>query len=92
MAEVLIESGKRANRTTIENVLRRWSEQIRQDNVQKMWALADSIIEDRKKNPQPDNHDLLHIMMTTVDPDTGEKLSDENIRRNMCTFLVRTVP
>ena len=88
MAEVLTECGKRANRTSIENGLHRWSENIRQENIRKMHALADEIVAERKRNPQPDNKDLLNTMLSTPDPDTGDMLSDENIRNNMVTLLV----
>ena len=88
MAEVLIESGKRGTRTTLENSIHRWSENARQDNVKKMHALAQEIIADRKRNPQPDNKDILGVLLTAADPETGERLTDENIRGNLVTFLV----
>ena len=89
MSQVLLESGRRGNRTALENSLHRWSEQTRQENVKKMHAVCDEIVANRRKNPQPDNKDLLNVMLTTADPETGEKLSDESIRFNLCTFLVR---
>ena len=89
MGEVLLECGKRASRTSVENGLHIWSEAHRQENIKKMHALADEIVAERKRNPQPDNKDLLNVMLSTADPDTGEKLSDENVRNNMVTFLVR---
>jgi cytochrome P450/NADPH-cytochrome P450 reductase len=88
VAEVLIESGKRANRSTLQNQLYHRSEQERQENVRKMHQLADELIAERRRNPQPDAKDLMNIMMNAVDRETGEKLSDENIRFNLCTFLV----
>ena len=72
----------------MENELHRWSEQERVENVNKMHKLADEIIADRKKNPKPESTDLLNTMLNIADRETGEKLSDENIRFNMCTFLV----
>jgi len=91
MAEVLIESGQRSSRTWIENNLRWWSNQHTQENIDAMWGLCDKLVADRKAHPQPDNKDLLNTMLTTADPETGEKLSDENIRYNMVTFLVRII-
>ena len=88
MAKVLIESGKRANRTNIMNQIHYRGEQERQENVKKMHALCDDIIADRHRNPQPQANDLLNTMLTAKDPETGEMLSDENIRYNICTFLV----
>ncbi|TAQ85754.1 hypothetical protein B7494_g5932 [Chlorociboria aeruginascens] len=88
MAAVLLESGRRASRTSVEKQIRIWSERERQENVSKMHNLADEIVAERRKNPQPDKKDLLNTMITAVDRETGQKLSDENIRFNMITFLV----
>ncbi|KAK4626456.1 Bifunctional cytochrome P450/NADPH--P450 reductase [Fulvia fulva] len=88
MADVLVESGKKANRPPLLQRLYHRSEQQRQDQVQEMWKLCDKIVADRKKHPQPDNHDLLNTMLNTVDRGTGEGLSDENIRFQLATFLV----
>ena len=87
-ADVLLESGKRANRTKIQQQLYYRSEQERQENVRKMHELCDQIVQDRKQNPQPDNKDLLNVMLTGIDRETGERLSDENIRYQMATFLL----
>ena len=88
MADVLIESGKRGARPTFLNELYRKDERTRQENIKKMHALADQILAERKANPQPEIHDLLNTMIYAVDTVTGEKLTDEMIRFNMCTFLV----
>lgn len=88
MAEVLLETGRRANRPGIVNQLHRSDEQHRQENIRRMHELADSIVAERRQNPQPDSHDLLNTMLYSVDKETGEGLPDENIRFNMCTFLV----
>lgn len=92
MAETLVESGKRASRTWVENHLRIWSAQHTQENINAMWGLCDQLVAERKAYPQPDNRDLLNTMLTATDPETGEKMSDENIRFNMVTFLVRQSP
>ncbi|TVY59370.1 Bifunctional cytochrome P450/NADPH--P450 reductase [Lachnellula cervina] len=88
MADVLLESGKRASRPGFMNQWYYTDERRRQDNVQKMNDLIEEIIAERKRNPRPDSKDLLDVMLNSVDRETGEKLSDENIRFNMCTFLV----
>ncbi|KAH7117051.1 cytochrome P450 [Dendryphion nanum] len=88
MSAVLIESGKRASRLSIENSLRVFSAAENLANVKAMHDLCDQIIADRVDNPQPDSIDLLNPMLNGVDPETGEKMSKENVRLNMCTFLV----
>jgi hypothetical protein len=89
MGAALIEAGKRANRPLIENYLRRGSAEELQKNIQSMWKLCDELVAERKRNPQPGARDLLDTMLSASDPQTGERLSDENIRFNMVTFLVR---
>lgn len=90
MADFLVESGKRGSRPGLVNQLYYRSEQDRQANVSKMHALCDEIIAERKSNPKPDARDLLNTMLYTDDPETGERLSSENIRHNLVTFLVRS--
>lgn len=66
MGENLAEAGRLSLRTTIENKLRVYSAQQYQANTDAMVGLCRELIEDRKKNPQPDRHDLLHVMMHEV--------------------------
>lgn len=89
MTDVLMESGKRAGRLSIENKLRVFSAAQNLENVKAMHALCDEIIADRVAHPQPDSVDLLNPMLEGKDPETGEKMSMESIRFNMVTFLVR---
>lgn len=88
MAEYLIESGKRASRTSLETHLRIWSADERRKNRDAMWKLCDELVAERKRHPQPEVKDLLNAMLYGKDPETGETMSDENIRFNMVTFLV----
>ncbi|MFD4292914.1 cytochrome P450 [Rhodococcus sp. NPDC058532] len=50
--------------------------------------VVDDVIRDRRAHPDaaPDD-DLLALMLTTADPETGEYLDDENIRNQVFTFL-----
>ncbi|TGJ85736.1 hypothetical protein E0Z10_g3030 [Xylaria hypoxylon] len=88
MAAALIEAGKRANRPAVENYLRIKSAEELNNNIQSMWKLCDDLVAERKRNPKPEARDLLNTMLNSSDPQTGEKLSDENIRFNMVTLLV----
>ncbi|KAL8822904.1 MAG: hypothetical protein Q9191_006369, partial [Dirinaria sp. TL-2023a] len=88
MASVLIESGKRANTLSIMKTLRHWSTKEYFQNIASMHALCDDLVAERRRNPRPEVNDLLNVMLNTPDPVTGEKLSDENIRYQMATFLV----
>ena len=91
MAEVLIESGKKANRLGIENTFHVLSERHRWDNIHKMWKVCDEIVAERKANPKPEVNDVLNAMLHAKDSVTGKGLTDENIRYQMATFLVRAM-
>lgn len=56
-------------------------------DIAEMNALVDGIIADRRVNPN-DGRDLLNLMLTAVDPQTGEGLDDINIRYQVLTFLI----
>lgn len=88
MADYLLESGKKSARPPMARFLHRSAEQQRQQNVTAMHALCDEIVSSRKKNPQPENNDLLNVMLNSKDRETGEGLSDENIRFQLATFLI----
>ncbi len=52
-----------------------------------MNKLVDDVIAQRRANPT-DAKDLLNLMLTAVDPETGEGLDDLNIRYQVLTFLI----
>lgn len=87
MTDVLIECGKRASRLGIENTLRIFAAAQNAENIAAMHKLCDEIIADRIAHPS-DTNDLLNPMLNGTDPKTGQKMSKENIKLNMCTFLV----
>jgi cytochrome P450/NADPH-cytochrome P450 reductase len=59
-----------------------------QHDIQVMFSLVDNIIKERKENGNQEEKDLLSLMLNGSDPETGEKLSDENIRFQIITFLI----
>ncbi|GIP38990.1 NADPH--cytochrome P450 reductase [Paenibacillus sp. J31TS4] len=61
--------------------------QYRHD-IQSMNVLVDNIIAERKAHGEERGDDLLAHMLTGKDPDTGERLDDENIRYQIITFLI----
>lgn len=56
--------------------------------IAEMNALVDGIIADRRARPDASAKDLLNLMLTAVDPETGERLDDLNIRYQVLTFLI----
>src|SRR5262249_56828450 len=58
-------------------------------DIATMNRVADTLIAERKSDPDgASRQDLLSLMLNGRDPETGEGLSDENIRYQMVTFLV----
>lgn len=87
MVNVLSESGRRAQRFSIQNKLMLGTVRRYNDDVKSMHDLCDEIVKERREHPT-DTNDLLNRMINGKDPDTGYQLSDENIRYQMVTFLV----
>jgi len=68
--------------------LRRRLDQLEHD-ADYMNALVDDIIRERRRAPEVDGpQDLLGYMLAGVDKVSGERLSDENIRYQINTFLI----
>lgn len=88
MVEVLKEAGKRGNSGRIQTQMRFMSAATFDKDIKAMHKLCDDIVEERIKDPKPEVNDLLNIMLNSKDPETGEKLTPENIRQQMNTFLV----
>lgn len=56
-------------------------------DIKLMHELCRGMVEFRRQNPV-DRDDFLNAMLNTPDPETGEKLNDEEVVRNLITFLV----
>ncbi|KAK2600482.1 hypothetical protein N8I77_010010 [Diaporthe amygdali] len=56
-------------------------------DIKLMHDLCRGMVEFRRQNPVNRN-DFLNAMLNTPDPETGEKLNDEEVVRNLITFLV----
>ena len=50
--------------------------------------MIDDLIADRRRDQDLDDQDLLGIMLSSSDPETGQRLQDRNIRYQILTFLV----
>lgn len=54
-----------------------------------MFSLVDQVIRERKARPESEwPKDFLSLMLSQPDPKTGERLSDQNIRYQILTFLI----
>ncbi|KAF5243964.1 hypothetical protein FAUST_2585 [Fusarium austroamericanum] len=88
MGDFLLESGNRNRRPAFApNFLYRAANDKFYADIALMKSVADEVVATRKQNPT-DRKDLLAAMLEGVDPQTGEKLSDDNITNQLITFLI----
>ena len=87
MINVLLESGRRAQRFPVQNTLMVSTTRRFNNDIAYLHSLCDEIVKERREHPS-DVNDLLNRMINGKDPETGYQLPDENIRYQMLTFLV----
>lgn len=88
MSRALDEAMHQLQRLDIEDKLMWRTKRQFQHDIQSMFSLVDNIIAERKSNGNQEENDLLARMLNVQDPETGEKLDDENIRFQIITFLI----
>ena len=89
MARGLHHAGRKAHALEIQKKLDFFGEHRFQGDIETMEKTVDELISERRRNPSPKgDEDVLDVMMNAEDPSTGEKLSDENLRYQLITFLI----
>jgi cytochrome P450/NADPH-cytochrome P450 reductase len=89
MLGALREAGDRARVPEALSRLLWWRARRLEANMALVRGVADQLIAERRQDPALGQRaDLLDVMLTAQDRVTGEKLSDENIRSQMMTFLI----
>jgi len=89
MVRALAESGARTRRLPLQNRLMLITKRQYEEDTRLMHQIADELIADRKKHGDPGGKtDILSTMLTALDPQTGERLSEENVSYQMVTFLI----
>jgi cytochrome P450 / NADPH-cytochrome P450 reductase len=89
MVRCLDNAMQRQTRLPIGNRLRLREHRQFQEDTTFMNSVVDEIIAERKASgDQTETKDLLSSMLTGVDKETGERLSDINIRYQIITFLI----
>ena len=87
LATALIECMNKTTRLPIQQRFAKRGEARLAAAIATMNGLVDRVIAERRANPT-DGNDLLNLMLEASDPDTGEALSDLNIRYQILTFLI----
>ncbi|KAK9342387.1 cytochrome P450 [Lipomyces starkeyi] len=87
MGEFLVESGNRSRRPPLPSMFYSKSGKKYFGDIDLLRKTADEVLRSRKKTPG-DRRDLLTAMLESVDPKTGQKMSDSSIIDNLITFLI----
>lgn len=89
MVDGLAEAGARSRRPGIVNRVKLSTQRRYGADIALMHEVSDALIAERRADPDGSKkNDLLARMLSAQDPITGERLSDENIRYQMVTFLI----
>lgn len=87
MVRALDEGMNQLHRLGIQDMFMVRKKRQFQEDIQTMFSLVDELIRERKAHGGNED-DLLAHMLEGVDPDTGERLDQENIRYQIITFLI----
>ena len=87
MERVLRESMDRLTELEVTRPLRRRRTRQYEADIAAMNALVDEMVRERRAAPTAGG-DLLNLMLTAADPQTGAQLDDLNIRFQVLTFLI----
>ncbi|MBN8192847.1 cytochrome P450 [Bacillus sp. NTK074B] len=88
MVRALDEAMNQSQRLGVQDKLMIKSKKQFREDIEYMFSLVDELIAERKDNGDQGEDDLLSYMLKGTDPETGEALSDENIRFQIITFLI----
>lgn len=90
MVNALEDAMHRITMLSFQKKIRYFKNKHYQKSVQYMNGVVDTLIKERKQNPEKytSKADFLSLMMNATDKASGEKLSDINIRYQILTFLI----
>ena len=87
LATALIECMNKTTRLPIQQRFAKKGQARLEAAIGTMNTLVDQVIAERRANPTSEG-DLLNLMLEAKDPQSGEKLTDLNIRYQILTFLI----
>ncbi|WP_214413036.1 bifunctional cytochrome P450/NADPH--P450 reductase [Sphaerisporangium fuscum] len=88
MGNALTEAMIRNRQLPIVTKLKKKNQESYRSDIRVMQDLVDDVIRRRRAEGHGGTKDLLGLMLEAADPQSGEKLSDENIRNQVLTFLI----
>ncbi|MBC7270013.1 MAG: cytochrome P450 [Streptomyces sp.] len=84
----LVESLRRSQELPVMTRMRKADAKKYGENIQLMRDLVDSVIKERRQGKGSGEEDLLGLMLEATDPETGKRLTDDNVRDQVVTFLI----
>ncbi|MFI6433175.1 cytochrome P450 [Rhodococcus oryzae] len=72
----------------LDRAIKRKAIRRNQADLAYMAEVVDEVIRSRRANPEEHRDDLLGLMLSAEDPESGERLDDENVRDQVITFLI----
>ncbi|MEQ1548208.1 MAG: cytochrome P450 [Chakrabartia sp.] len=87
LGTALIETMHKTTRLPIQQRFATKSQAKLDAAIEEMNTLVDNVIAERRAHPV-ESGDLLNLMLTAKDPESGETLDDLNIRYQVLTFLI----
>ncbi len=88
MGRALTQAMLRSRQFPLVTRLKRKQDEEYRADILVMQDLVDEVIRQRRAADAKGAKDLLGLMLEAADPHTGERLSDENIRNQVLTFLI----
>ncbi|GAA0424339.1 NADPH--cytochrome P450 reductase [Actinoplanes capillaceus] len=88
MGSALTEAMNRTRQLPVVTGLKKKADAAYRADIAIMQETVDEVIRARRASGLADTRDLLGLMLEASDPVTGGRLSDENIRNQVLTFLI----
>ncbi|MEV1170371.1 cytochrome P450 [Nonomuraea sp. NPDC049784] len=88
LLEALTESMRRSQELPMMTKLRKADDKRYHESIATMRVLVESVIKERRQGKISGEDDLLGLMLEAVDPETGRRLDDDNVRDQVLTFLI----
>ncbi|KAM5540807.1 hypothetical protein V8D89_005451 [Ganoderma adspersum] len=87
MVDFLVEGGRRPIRPTIVQAMMTGTNAKYNADIHTLNTLVEEILQDHRTSP-PEKPDLVQVMLTGRDTETGLGMSDQSIKQNLLTFLI----
>ncbi|KAM5540828.1 hypothetical protein V8D89_005472 [Ganoderma adspersum] len=87
MIDFLLEGGRRSARPTIVQAMMTGSNAKYDADIHTLNTVVEEILQDHRTSP-PEKPDLVQVMLTGRDTETGLGMTDQSIKQNLLTFLI----